>query len=156
MKTAIFAGGCFWGVEESFRTTKGVIKTEAGYAGGHTPNPTYEQVCTGKTGHAEAVKVEFDPKIISYPELSNVFWQAHDPTTLNRQGPDIGSQYRSIIFYQNDQQKELAQKSKEELDNSGKLDDPIVTEIIPLDKFYPAEDYHQKYLMKRNLPSCDI
>lgn len=150
MQEAFLAGGCFWGTQETFRTIKGVISTESGYAGGTTKNPTYEQVCLGETGHAETVKVEFDPKTISYSELLNIFWESHNPTTLNRQGPDIGSQYRSMIFYTNPEQKKVATRLKEELKESGKFDKPIVTEIIPLDYFYPAEDYHQQYLFKRS------
>ena len=151
---ASFAAGCFWGVEEAFRCINGVISTTVGYMGGVTNNPTYNDVCSGTTGHAETVEVTFDPKIISYEDLLNVFWQKHDPTTLNRQGPDIGDQYRSVIFYYNNNQKKLAESSKEKLQESGKYDREIVTQIIPAPKFNPAEDYHQQYLMKRGKKSC--
>ena len=151
---ASFAAGCFWGVEEAFRCINGVISTTVGYMGGVTDNPTYNDVCSGTTGHAETVEVTFDPKIISYGDLLNVFWQKHDPTTLNRQGPDIGDQYRSVIFYYNNNQKKLAESSKEKLQESGKYDREIVTQIIPAPKFNPAEDYHQQYLMKRGKKSC--
>ena len=151
---ASFAAGCFWGVEEAFRCLNGVISTTVGYMGGVTNNPTYNDVCSGTTGHAETVEVTFDPKIISYEDLLNVFWQKHDPTTLNRQGPDIGDQYRSVIFYYNNNQKKLAESSKEKLQESGKYDREIVTQIIPAPKFNPAEDYHQQYLMKRGKKSC--
>jgi peptide-methionine (S)-S-oxide reductase len=153
-QTAIFAAGCFWGVEEAFRTLDGVIDTQVGYTGGHTENPTYKQVCSGTTGHAEAVKITYDPNTITYEKLLEVFWNKHNPTTKNRQGPDVGAQYRSAIFYHNDHQKKLAQESKEKLQNSGKYKDPVVTEIVPAQKFYPAEDYHQQYLHKRNLKYC--
>jgi peptide methionine sulfoxide reductase msrA/msrB len=145
---AIFAAGCFWGVEEAFRNIKGVISTRVGYTGGKTDNPTYESVCTDKTGHAEAVEVEYDTSLVSYEELLNTFWKIHDPTTLNRQGPDIGTQYRSIIFYDNAAQKASAIASKEKLERSGKYKKAIMTEIIPAVEFYPAEEYHQKYYMK--------
>ena len=151
---ASFAAGCFWGVEEAFRCINGVISTTVGYMGGVTNNPTYNDVCSGTTGHAETVEVTFDPKIISYEDLLNVFWQKHDPTTLNRQGPDICDQYRSVIFYYNNNQKKLAESSKEKLQESGKYDREIVTQIIPAPKFNPAEDYHQQYLMKRGKKSC--
>ena len=145
---AIFAAGCFWGVEEAFRNIKGVVSTRAGYTGGKTDNPTYDSVCTDKTGHAEAVEVEYDNSLVSYNELLNTFWKIHDPTTLNRQGPDIGTQYRSAIFYENAAQKALAIASKEKLERSGKYKKAIMTEVIPAVKFYPAEDYHQKYYIK--------
>lgn len=155
-KKAAFGAGCFWGVEETFRTTKGVVSTAVGYMGGHTENPTYENVCSGKTGHAETVEVTYDPSIISYSELLNVFWNVHDPTTLNRQGPDIGEQYRSIIFYYDEEQKKLAIASKEKLNKSGDYGREVVTEIVPASdfKFYMAEDYHQQYLKKRGQSSC--
>jgi peptide-methionine (S)-S-oxide reductase len=149
-----FAAGCFWGVEEAFRCLKGVISTTVGYMGGVTDNPTYQDVCSGTTGHAETVEVIFDPKLVSYEDLLNVFWEAHDPTTLNRQGPDIGDQYRSVIFYYNDEQKQIALSSKEKLEKSDEYDRKIVTQIILAPKFYPAEDYHQQYLMKRGKKSC--
>ena len=145
---ASFAAGCFWGVEETFRELKGVISTMVGYMGGSTEDPTYGDVCTGTTGHAETVQVTFDPNKISYEKLLETFWNKHDPTTINRQGPDLGKQYRSIIFYHNDEQKKLAILSKEKLETSGKYKNLIVTEIIPAPKFYPAEDYHQQYLEK--------
>lgn len=156
LKKAAFGAGCFWGVEEAFRTTKGVVYTAVGYMGGHTENPTYEDVCSGQTGHAETVEVTYDPSIISYNELLNIFWNIHDPTTLNRQGPDIGEQYRSIIFYYDAEQEKAAKASKEELNKSGVYRQDIVTEIVPARKFkfYIAEDYHQKYIKKRGQSSC--
>lgn len=153
---AIFAAGCFWGVEEAFNKLEGVIDTRVGYTGGTTPSPTYEQVCTNSTGHAEAVEVTFDPKHISYNDLLQKFWEIHDPTTLNQQGPDVGSQYRSAIFYLNDHQKEMALKSKHKMEQTGILDKPIVTEITPADVFYPAEDYHQKYFLHHPGTGCHI
>src|SRR3989454_11011990 len=151
---ATFGAGCFWGVEESFRNLKGVLSTAVGYAGGTKENPTYEDVCTDKTGHAEAVEVEFDPSQITYDELLDVFWANHDPTTLNRQGPDVGTQYRSVIFYHTPEQQAAALASKEKLEKSGRYRRPIVTEIVPATSFYRAEDYHQQYLEKRGLSSC--
>jgi peptide-methionine (S)-S-oxide reductase len=145
---ATFGAGCFWHVEDLLHKTKGVKSTAVGYIGGQLPDPTYEEVCTDKTGHAEAVQVEFDPDEISYGELLDVFWNNHNPTTLNRQGPDVGHQYRSAIFYHNDEQKEIAEKSKESLDQSGKHTDPIVTEIVSAPSFFKAEEYHQKYFKK--------
>ncbi len=142
---AIFAAGCFWGVEAAFRKVKGVISTRVGYIGGHFDNPTYEDVCSHKTGHAEAVEIIYDPSIISYEELLKVFWKIHDPTTLNRQGWDFGTQYRSAIFYHNDEQKAEALASKEKMEKSGIYIKKIVTEIIPATKFYEAEEYHQQY-----------
>ncbi|TFG09115.1 MAG: peptide-methionine (S)-S-oxide reductase [Promethearchaeota archaeon] len=144
-KKATFAAGCFWGVEASFRKVKGVISTRVGYTGGHFENPTYEDVCSHKTGHAEAVEVTYDPSIVSYEKLLDVFWSIHDPTTLNRQGWDVGAQYRSAIFYHDEEQKKIALKSKEDLEKSGKFKRTIVTEITPLTEFYQAEDYHQQY-----------
>jgi peptide-methionine (S)-S-oxide reductase len=151
---ANFAVGCFWGVEETFRKLKGVISTSVGYMGGNLDNPTYEDVCTGRTGHAEAVEIIFDPRLLSYQQLLKVFWENHDPTTLNRQGPDIGEQYRSVIFYHNEEQKRLASASKEKLQKSGRYRNDIVTQIVPATTFYKAEDYHQQYLAKRGLRSC--
>ena len=148
---ATFAAGCFWHVEEIFRKTQGVLDTTVGYIGGKVDNPTYEQVCTDKTGHAEAVQVEYDPQKISYDELLNIFWNNHNPTTLNRQGFDIGIQYRSAIFYHDSSQEESAKKSKESLEKSGKFQNPIVTEIVPAPTFYKAEDYHQKYFVKNGI-----
>ena len=154
MQKATFAAGCFWGVELAFQQVKGVIETSVGYTGGQTQNPNYEQVCTGRTGHAEAVEVHYDPEIVSYSELLDVFWKKHDPTTLNRQGPDIGTQYRSAIYFHDEEQKRLAEESKKNLEDSGIYRNPIVTEITESSKYYPAEDYHQKYLEKRGMRSC--
>jgi peptide-methionine (S)-S-oxide reductase len=154
MEKATFAAGCFWGVEEVFRRLPGVTATTVGYTGGHLDNPTYEQVCGDRTGHAEAVLVEFDPRQISYEQLLDVFWQNHNPTQLNRQGPDFGSQYRSAIFYHSDQQRRAAEASKERLQASGRYRQPIVTQIVPAATFWKAEDYHQQYLQKRGLGSC--
>lgn len=148
MKTATFAAGCFWGVESVFKALDGVHSTEVGYTGGQAENPSYELVCTGQTGHAEAVRIEFDPAIISFEDLLETFWNSHDPTTLNRQGPDVGSQYRSAIFYHDEQQKEAAEKSIAVLDAAGRFGNPIVTKIQPTDEFWPAEEYHQDYFAK--------
>lgn len=156
MAKAIFAAGCFWGVEEAFRQVKGVTSTTVGYTGGTTKNPSYKDVCAHTTGHAEAVEVEFDPKQVSYEQLLNVFWQSHDPTTLNRQGPDVGSQYRSAIFFEDAEQEAAARKSKTELEKSGPFKRPIVTEITPASEFWRAEDYHQQYFEKRGIKSCHI
>lgn len=153
---ATFAAGCFWGVEETFRKTPGVKETMVGYIGGKRPNPSYEQVCSSATGHAEAVQVEFDPEEISYGKLLDIFWSCHNPTTPDRQGPDVGSQYRSAIFTHSDEQKRQAMASMAELEKSGKFNNPIVTEIVDAPEFYAAEDYHQKYLMKRGEESCHI
>lgn len=153
---ATFGGGCFWGVEEHFRTLKGVLSTEAGYMGGHLINPTYKDVCTDKTGHAEVVHVVFDIKIISFQDLLEVFFSIHNPTQLNRQGPDIGTQYRSVIFYHTPEQKSLAEKKIKDIGSSGKFKSKIVTTIEEATVFYPAEEYHQKYLFKRGLESCGI
>jgi len=154
MQKATFAAGCFWGVELAFQQVEGVSETSVGYTSGQTKDPTYEQVCTGRTGHAEAVEVIFDPEKVSYSELLSVFWKKHDPTTLNRQGPDIGTQYRSGIYYHNEEQKRLAEESKANLDASGSYRSSIVTEIVEASVYYPAEDYHQKYLEKRGMRSC--
>jgi peptide-methionine (S)-S-oxide reductase len=140
---ATIAGGCFWCLEAVFQRIEGVLSVTPGYSGGTTPNPTYEEVCTGETGHTEAVQLAFDPALISYEEILDIFWQAHDPTTLNRQGPDTGTQYRSAIFWSDDAQRESAEKSKKKA--QGKWHDPIVTEVLPLEKFWKAEDYHQNY-----------
>lgn len=156
MEKATFAAGCFWGVEETFRQLPGVIDTTVGYLGGHTQNPTYKDVCTDATGHAEVVQVNFDPAKVSYEHLLDVFWSAHDPTTLNRQGPDVGTQYRSAIFFHSPEQERIARASKEKLQASGKFRRPIVTEVTAASTFYPAEDYHQKYLAKRGLSHCHI
>ena len=147
MNIAIFAAGCFWGIEKKFDLTKGVTKVEVGYTGGKTQDPTYEQVCYEETGHAEAVRINFDEKIITYKELLNIFWSCHNPTTLNRQGPDIGTQYRSAIFYLNKKQKTAAEESKKIM-NETIFNNKIVTEITKFDVFYLAEEYHQKYLKK--------
>ncbi|MBF0216614.1 MAG: bifunctional methionine sulfoxide reductase B/A protein [Candidatus Omnitrophica bacterium] len=152
--TAVFAAGCFWGVEETFRVLEGVVSTQPGYAGGKTKDPTYEEVSADNTGHAEAVKIEYDPSRISYGELLEVFWRTHDPTTLNRQGPDIGAQYRSVIFYVNEDQKREAAASKEKMEKSGKYKNKIVTDMVSAGEFYPAEEYHRKYYMKRGIKSC--
>jgi len=148
---ATFGAGCFWHVEDLLSKSKGVTSTQVGYIGGQLPDPTYEEVCTDKTGHAEAVEVEYDPDVIYFEELLDVFWSNHNPTTLNRQGPDVGIQYRSAIFYHNDQQKEVAEKSKQLLDESTQYEHPIVTQIVPAPIFYPAEEYHQKYFKKHGL-----
>jgi peptide-methionine (S)-S-oxide reductase len=156
MEKATFAAGCFWGVEATFRQITGVKSTRVGYTGGKTANPTYKDVCTDRTGHAEAVEVEYDPTQVSYEQLLDVFWGNHDPTQLNRQGPDFGTQYRSAIFYHSPAQQQAAQASKTALEKSGQSSRPIVTEIVPAGTFYPAEDYHQQYLEKRGLASCHI
>jgi peptide-methionine (S)-S-oxide reductase len=153
---ATFGAGCFWGVEETFRQVPGVINTTVGYMGGHTENPTYEEVCTDKTGHAEVVQVEYDPAQVSYEELLDVFWNCHDPTQLNRQGADVGTQYRSVIFYHTPEQKELAEASKAKMDQSGRWNKPIVTQIVEAGPFWKAEEYHQRYLQKRGLGSCHL
>ncbi|MBK9096658.1 MAG: peptide-methionine (S)-S-oxide reductase MsrA [bacterium] len=142
---ATFGSGCFWCTEALFENLNGVQSVVSGYAGGHVLNPTYEEVCTGTTGHAEVTQITYDPSLISYDELLEVFWKTHDPTTLNRQGNDVGPQYRSVIFYHNEEQKQLAEKYKEELDKSGAWDKPLVTEIAPLSNYFPAENYHQDY-----------
>lgn len=156
MTTATFAAGCFWGVEETFRQTPGVLETTVGYTGGRLDHPTYEQVCSDRTGHAEAVEIRFDPSRISYSQLLEMFWKLHDPTTLNRQGPDVGSQYRSAVFYHDDQQREQAEAMKRRLDESGAFPRPIVTEVAPASTFWPAEDYHQQYVHKRGGGSCHV
>lgn len=145
---ATFGAGCFWHVEDLFSKTKGVNSTAVGYIGGQLSNPTYEEVCTDKTGHAEAVEVDYDPNEISYDELLKIFWENHNPTTLNRQGPDVGIQYRSAIFYHDEKQKEIAENSKQTLEKLAKYSLPIVTEIVPAPTFYKAEEYHQKYFKK--------
>jgi peptide-methionine (S)-S-oxide reductase len=145
VEVATFGNGCFWCTEAVFEELKGVESAVSGYSGGRVPNPTYEQVCTGGTGHAEVIQVTYDPEVITFPELLEVFWMTHDPTTLNQQGPDHGTQYRSAVFYHTDEQRELAEKYKQRLDESGAFDAPIVTEITKFQKFYPAEDYHQEY-----------
>ena len=156
MAKATFAAGCFWGVEEAFREIPGVISTAVGYTGGTLKNPTYQDVCSGRTGHAEALEVEFDPARVSYLELLAMFWKSHDPTTLNRQGPDVGSQYRSAIFYHDAQQEKEARESKALLEKEKIFKRPIVTEITPATEFYRAEDYHQRYFERRGIRSCHI
>lgn len=155
-KRATFGAGCFWGVEAGFRQVEGVVATAVGYAGGTMADPTYKDVCRGNTGHAEVVEVTYDPDRVSYEELLRVFWEAHDPTTLNRQGPDVGDQYRSAIFFHDSEQEKAARASKESLDREGRFPRPIVTVIEPASIFYRAEDYHQQYLEKRGLSTCKI
>ena len=154
LQTAIFAAGCFWGVESLFKQTKGVVETTVGYTGGTTPDPLYRQVCTGITGHAEAVQVKFDPRVVSYEELLSLFWRMHDPTTQNRQGPDVGIQYRSAIFYHSEDQRKAAEKSREEFDRSGVYINKATTQIAPASTFYAAEDYHQDYFEKQGSGAC--
>ena len=149
MEKATFGAGCFWGIEHAFRKVDGVIEAAVGYAGGTTPDPTYEQVCSGQTGHAEVVEVEFDPAKVSYNELLEVFWTIHDPTTLNRQGPDIGTQYRSAIYFHSPEQEQAAKESIAALENGDRFRNPIVTELAPIDRFYMGEDYHQRYFEKQ-------
>ncbi len=149
VEKATFAAGCFWGVEEAFRKLPGVSSTRVGYTGGWTDNPTYEGVCTGETGHAEAVEVTFDPSVITYHQLLNHFWEIHDPTTLNRQGWDVGTQYRSAIFVHNEKQRKEAEESRRQLETSGRYRDPIVTEIVEAKEFWPAEEYHQRFYQQR-------
>ena len=156
MEVALFGAGCFWGVEAEFRKLKGVKSTSVGYSGGIFENPSYKDVCTGTTGHAEVVRVEFDPEIISYNELLDTFWNNHNPTTLNRQGPDVGTQYRSVIFYMNESQKKEAIASRDNLEKQKRYNGLIVTEIKPAQVFYEAEEYHQQYLEKRGLATCHI
>jgi len=154
MEKAIFGAGCFWGVEAEFRRLAGVTSTQVGYAGGTMPNPTYRDVCSDDTGHAEVVEVTFDPAVISYHDLLNVFWENHDPTTLNRQGPDVGTQYRSVIFTHSPEQEAEARSSRDAAQSRFKR--PIVTKIVPAPQFWRAEDYHQQYLEKRGLAHCRI
>jgi peptide-methionine (S)-S-oxide reductase len=157
MEKALFGAGCFWGVEETFRKLKGVTETAVGYAGGKKENPTYEDVCSDETGHAEVVEVQFDPAQISYDELLNVFWSNHNPTTLNRQGPDVGTQYRSVVFYHSPAQKTAAEAAKEKIEKSGRFAGrPIVTQIEPAPAFWRAEEYHQRYLEKRGQSHCAV
>ena len=151
---ATFAAGCFWGVEELFGNTKGVTFTMVGYTGGNFPNPTYQDVCTGRTGHAEAIQLEFDPNVISYEDLLDIFWANHNPTTPNQQGPDVGSQYRSAVFFHDSDQENKARKAKQDLEESGKFSRKIVTEIVKATTFFNAEEYHQKYLQKDGLRAC--
>lgn len=152
---ATLGGGCFWCVEAVFQRVEGVISVKPGYAGGKVKNPTYKQICTGNTGHAEVAKIEFDPSKITYSQILNVFWQSHDPTTLNRQGNDVGTQYRSVIFFHNERQEEIAKKSKVDADKSGYWDNEIVTEVTLLNNYYDAEDYHDNYYNNNpNQPYC--
>ena len=154
MQKAIFGAGCFWGVELTFSKMEGVVSTAVGYCGGKMPDPTYEIVCTGQSGHAEVVLVEFDPEKVSFDKLLDKFWLLHDPTTLNRQGPDIGTQYRSVIFFQDEDQATLSKASKDKLQESGRYKNDVVTEIVSAQKIYRAEEYHQKYLEVRGLGNC--
>ncbi len=156
MEKATFGGGCFWGVEAAFRQIPGVVDTAVGYSGGNRRNPRYEDVCTDETGHAEVVEVTFDPAKVSYEQLLEAFWSLHDPTTLNRQGPDVGTQYRSVIFYHKPEQEKIARASKQKQQATGRFGRPIVTQIEPVGPFYRAEEYHQRYLEKRGLASCHI
>lgn len=157
LKKATFGAGCFWGVEALFRKVPGVIDAVSGYTGGTLANPTYEQVCNSETGHAEAVEVTYDPEKVSYERLLEVFWMNHNPTTLNQQGPDHGSQYRSVIFYHDEEQKRLAEASRQALEQSGKWQRSIVTEIVPAETFYKAEEYHQRYFEKLGIePTCHL
>ena len=156
MAKATFGAGCFWGVEEAFRTTPGVTETAVGYMGGQLENPTYQAVCTDRTGHAEVVELQFDPAQISYERLLELFWDLHDPTTLNRQGPDVGTQYRSAVFYHDRDQQAAATAMKEQLQASGHFRRPIVTEITPASTFWRAEEYHQKYIQKNGGASCHL
>jgi peptide-methionine (S)-S-oxide reductase len=151
IEKATFGAGCFWGIEEAFRNVRGVLSTNVGYAGGHTDDPTYEDVCVGDTGHAEVVQVDFDPDQIIYEELLEVFWGAHDPTQKNRQGPDVGSQYRSAIFYHTPEQMKAAESSRKKMDMSGRHSQPVMTEILPAPEFFPAEEYHQEYFKKHGV-----
>lgn len=153
MEKATFAAGCFWGVEAEFRKIKGVTDTTVGYSGGHYPTPTYQDVCTSRTGHAESVLVEFDPEQVSYDQLLQAFWDMHDPTTPNGQGPDVGTQYRSVIFYHTPEQKAAAEASRKALEASGRFNRPVVTEIVPASDFHRAEEYHQRYLEKSGVAS---
>lgn len=157
LEVATFGSGCFWCTEAVFEQLKGVVSVESGYSGGTVKNPTYKQVCTGLTGHAECVRILFDPKVISYAELLEVFWQSHDPTTPNQQGADVGTQYRSVIFYHNEQQRQLAESYKKKLDDARVFRAPIVTQIVPAAEFYRAEDYHQNYYkFNRQAPYCQM
>jgi peptide-methionine (S)-S-oxide reductase len=156
MAKATFGAGCFWGVEETFRKIPGVKDTAVGYCGGSLENPTYKDVCTDRTGHAEVVEVDYDAAAVSYETLLEVFWNGHNPTQLNRQGPDVGTQYRSVIFFHSPEQEQVARASKERLEKSGRFPRPIVTEISPAQPFWRAEEYHQRYLERRGLGSCHV
>jgi peptide-methionine (S)-S-oxide reductase len=150
----MFGAGCFWGVEAAFRKVHGVVSTEVGYAGGHTNDPRYEDVCTGRTGHVEVVRLLYDPDVVTYGDLLATFWSIHDPTQKNRQGPDIGTNYRSVIFYHDPEQQRIANLSKTEIDRSGRFKRPVVTEIVPAGDFWRAEEYHQQYLEKQDRERC--
>jgi len=156
LEKATFAAGCFWGVEDAFRQVPGVVAAQVGYTGGHTPNPTYELVCSDSTGHAEAVEITYDPRQVSYEQLLEVFWSIHDPTQYHRQGPDVGSQYRSAVFCHTPEQKAAAHASKERQERAGRYRRPIVTEIVPAREFWRAEEYHQQYFAKRGIRSCHL
>jgi peptide-methionine (S)-S-oxide reductase len=156
MAQAYFAAGCFWGVEHAFRQVRGVQAVVSGYAGGDTASPSYEEVCTGSTGHAETVQLDYDPDQVTFGELVDVFFSIHDPTQVNRQGPDIGSQYRSAIFYTSEHQRDTAQDAKARLSESGEASRPVATEIVPYSAFYPAEDYHQRYFEKHGISTCPV
>jgi peptide-methionine (S)-S-oxide reductase len=156
MATATFGAGCFWGVEAAFRNVEGVTATAVGYEGGHTDSPSYEQVCSHTTGHAEVVQVEYDPQKVGYEQLLDVFWHEHDPTQLNRQGPDVGDQYRSVIFVHDEDQEKAARASLDAEERSGRHRRPVVTQVVPAETFWKAEDYHQQYLEKRGLATCRI
>jgi peptide-methionine (S)-S-oxide reductase len=153
-KTAMFGAGCFWGVEAAFRKVHGVVSTEVGYTGGHTNDPRYEDVCTGRTGHVEVVRLLYDPDVVTYEDLLATFWSIHDPTQKDRQGPDIGTNYRSVIFYHDPEQQRIANLSKTEIDRSGRFKRPVVTEIVPAGDFWRAEEYHQQYLEKHERERC--
>lgn len=154
MQKATFAAGCFWGIEAAFRKVKGVTAAAVGYTGGKLDNPTYEAVCTDRTGHAEAVQLEYDPAQVSYEQLLDVFWEIHDPTTLNQQGPDVGTQYRSAVFYHTPEQRAAAEASKQTLQKSGRFQNPVVTEITPASTFWRAEEYHQRFYEKHGMTGC--
>jgi len=154
LEKATFGAGCFWHMEEVFRSIQGVVSTTVGFMGGNAKDPSYMEVSQKKTGHAEVLHLEYDPALVSYKELLNIFWENHDPTTHNKQGPDVGDQYRSVIFFHTPQQEKVAKKTKEELGKSGKFKDPIITEVVSAGEFYKAEEYHQRYLQKRGLKTC--
>jgi len=156
MAKATFGAGCFWGIEELYRTTEGVTATSVGYMGGTTDNPTYQEVCTGTTGHAEVVQVEFDNDVISFEALVDIFFDNHNPTELNRQGPDTGTQYRSVVFYEDENQKDVSVSKIADFTATGRFKRPIVTKLVPVEAYWPAEEYHQNYLLKRGMASCHI
>lgn len=156
LKKATFAAGCFWGVEATFMKVKGVVQTEVGYMGGHTESPTYRDVCTDRTGHAEVVQVTYDDSVVSYAQLLDVFWISHDPTQKNRQGPDVGTQYRTAVFYHDEEQRSIAERSKNAVDGSGRFKRPVATLLERAGPFWRAEEYHQKYLQKKGLDTCHI